>query len=65
MAANQLALATAMVALAACQSISVEVIEAIVGQCGLDNQPVQTIADEVMAAKAVAETDMHKMTSSN
>lgn len=65
MKANKLALATAMVALAACQTLGAEVIEAIAGQCGLDNHSVQSIVDEVMAAKVVAETDMHKMTISN
>lgn len=59
MKANKLALATAMVALATCQTLGAEVIEAIAGQCGLDNNSVQAIADEVMAAKAVAETDMN------
>lgn len=58
MRTNGLALATVLVALAAYQTPSAEVIEAIAGQCGLDNNSVQNIADEVMAAKLVAETDM-------
>lgn len=58
MRTNGMALATIMVALASCQLPGAEVIEAIAGQCGLDNKLVQNIADEVMAAKLVAETDM-------
>lgn len=58
MKTNELALATVLVALASCQMPGAEVIEAITGQCGLDNNSVKNIANEVMAAKAVAETDM-------
>lgn len=58
MKTNKLALATALVALASCQPISAQVIEAIAGQCGLDNNEVLEIADEVMAAKVVAESEM-------
>lgn len=58
MKANKLALATALVALASCQPISAQVIEAIAGQCELDNKEVQNIADEVMAAKVIAESEM-------
>lgn len=62
MTTNELALATVLVALASCQTLGAEVIEAIAGKCGLDNNSVQNIADEVMAAKAVAESDMCKTT---
>lgn len=58
MKTNKVALATFMVALASCQIPSTEVIEAIANQCGLDNNSVQNIANEVMAAKLVAEIDM-------
>lgn len=58
MKANKLALATALVALASVQSLSAKVIEAIAGQCELDTASVQNIADEVMAAKVVAESEM-------
>lgn len=58
MKANKLALATAMVALASFQPISAQVIKAIAGQCGLDNNEVRNIAEEVMAAKVVAESEM-------
>lgn len=52
------ALATTLIALASCQPISAEMIKAIANQCGLDSNSVQNIADEVMAAKVIAETDM-------
>lgn len=53
-----MALATALVALTSCNMSSVTVIEAIAGQCGLDNKSVQNLMGEVMAAKIVAEADM-------
>lgn len=58
MKSNELALATVLVALASYQMSGANVIEAIAGQCGLDSNSVQNIADEVMAAKIVTETDM-------
>ena len=59
MKANKLALATALVALASAQTLSAQVIKAIAGQCELDTKSVQSIADEVMAAKVVAESEMN------
>lgn len=65
MKTNELALATILIALASCSMPGAEVIEAIAGQCGLDNKSVQNIANEVMAAKLVAETDMQNAKFSN
>ena len=65
MKTNELALATVMVALALCQMSSANVIKTIAGQCGLDNNLVQDIVNEVMAAKVVAENDMQKATFTN
>ncbi len=65
MKTNGLALATVLVALTSYQTLDAEVIEAIADQCGLDNISVQNIADEVMAAKVVAETDMYNATFTN
>lgn len=55
---NGLAMATIAVALAALQPINAEVIKTIAGQCGVDEKSVTNIAEEVLAARAVAETDM-------
>ena len=55
---NGLALATIAIAMAACQSSDAEMIKTIAGQCGIDENSVINIADEVMAAKLVAESDM-------
>lgn len=58
---NVLALATIAVALTATSPISAEVISAIAKQYGVDAKSMQTIADEVLAAKTVAEADMQAM----
>lgn len=55
---NGLALATIAIAMVAWQPINAEVITAIAGQCGIDENSVIGIASEVMAAKDVAEADM-------
>ena len=55
---NGLALATIAIAMAAWQPMDAELITAIAGQCGIDENSVIGIADEVMAAKDVAEADM-------
>lgn len=55
---NGLALATIAIAIAAWQPMDAELITAIAGQCGIDENSVIGIASEVMAAKDVAEADM-------
>lgn len=65
MNSGKLALATVLVVLASCKMHGAEMIEAVAGQCGLDNNSVQSIVDEVMAAKAVAEIDMQDSTNNN
>lgn len=55
---NGLALATIAIAMAAWQPMDAELITAIAGQCGIDENSVIGIASEVMAAKDVAEADM-------
>ncbi len=55
---NGLALATIAIAMAAWQPMDAELITAIARQCGIDENSVIGIADEVMAAKDVAEADM-------
>lgn len=55
---NGLALATIAIAMAALRPMDAEVIKAIAGQYGINESAVISIADEVMAAKNVAESDM-------
>lgn len=55
---NGLALATIAIAMAAWQPMDAELITAIAGQCGIDENSVMSIAAEVMTAKDVAEADM-------
>lgn len=55
---NLNALALIALALASCQAVDAEVMTAIAEQCGIDEQQVYALADEVMTAKGVAETDM-------
>lgn len=55
---NGLALATIAIAMVAWQPMDAEMITAIAGQCGIDENAVSMIASEVMAAKDVAEADM-------
>lgn len=55
---NGLALATIAIAMAAWQPMDAELITAIAGQYGIDENSVIGIASEVMAAKDVAEADM-------
>lgn len=55
---NGFALATIAVAMAAFQPMNAEMIKTIAGQCGIDEKSVINIADEVLAARVVAESDM-------
>lgn len=55
---NGLAMATIAIAMTACQSSDAEMIKTIAGQCGIDENSVINIAEEVLAARIVAETDM-------
>lgn len=65
MKANKLALATILVASASCPMPGENVIKVIADQCGLDKSSVKSIADEIMAAKAVAESDMYNTSFTN
>lgn len=58
MKAHNWALATTMVLLATFKPISAEIIKVIADRCGLDDNSVQNIVDEVMSAKAIAKTDI-------
>ncbi|WP_455637163.1 hypothetical protein [Parabacteroides sp.] len=55
---NGLALATIAIAIAAMQPMNAELITEIAGRFGIDEDSVINIANEVMAAKDVAESDM-------
>lgn len=55
---NGLALATIAIAMATFQPMSAGTIKTIAGKCGIDENSVINIADEVMAARLVAESDM-------
>lgn len=55
---NGLASATIAIAMAAMQPMNAELITDIAGRFGIDEDSVINIANEVMAAKDVAESDM-------
>ena len=63
--ANAVAAATIAIAMAAYQPMDAELITAIAEQCGMDSKSVINLADEVMAAKVIAESDMNELKFNN
>lgn len=55
---NGLALATIAIAMVAMQPMNAKLITEIAGRFGIDEDSVISIANEVMAARNVAESDM-------